>query len=91
VEEVYKFEEQGVISFRHRKPKVDSPMTVTMKENTDRLVKRCLCRDGSRFINLLLKILRYTVLHWNRQQEILHFQLHAIRAKCHSLCHQQTH
>jgi len=88
VEEVYKLEKQGVISFSCRKPKVDSQMTVTIKENTDRSVKRHLCWDGSRFIDLLFKVLRCTVPHWKSQPEILHFQLHAIWAKRHSLCHQ---
>ena len=62
-QEVQSLVAQGVVEITKEKPHCVSPLTVVTKEKLDGQVKRRLCWDGSRHINLLLKEQKVKLSH----------------------------
>ena len=62
--------EQGVVEFVTTKPTCVSPLTVSEKVKPDGTVKRRLCWDGSRCVNLALKAQTVTLSSLQKALEI---------------------
>lgn len=61
--EIRKLTAQGVVMISKQKPHCVSPLTVATRERADGQVKRRLCWDGSRHINLLLQEQKVKLSH----------------------------
>ena len=62
-QEVQSLVEQGVVEIVKQKPLCVSPLTVAIREKSDGQVKRRLCWDGSRHINLRLQEQKVNLSH----------------------------
>ena len=62
-QEIQNLVAQGVVEIVKQKPHCVSPLTVAVRERSDGQVKKRLCWDGSRHINLLLKEQKVNLSH----------------------------
>ena len=69
-EAVADLERLGTIKFVNEKPHCVSPLTVTKKIGSDGSIKKRLCWDGSRCVNMFLKEQKVTLSHFQRALEI---------------------
>jgi len=60
----------GVIEFRDEKPTCVSPLTVSKKYGRDGKIKNRLCWDGSRWVNLFIRVQKVVLSHLQRALEI---------------------
>jgi hypothetical protein len=67
---VAELEAEGVIEFVKTKPTCVSPLTVSEKVKPDGTIKRRLCWDGSRCVNLALRKQRVTLSHLQKALDI---------------------
>jgi hypothetical protein len=67
---VRKWEQEGIVDFVQEKPEAVSPLTVVSRTLSDGSLKKRLCFDGSRFINLRLKKEKVNLAHLQTALEI---------------------